>query len=213
MIYLPDVTLIALSSIQIPETIEALKISSEKIRFGSVKLVSHEIPKKMPEFIDFEFCQEIKNIMDYNRYMFMDFGKHVLTKHCLLIQYHGYVINPELWNDEWLEYDYGGAPWAIRPGSYMANDGTRSRVGNGGFSLRSKRLLDFPRENKLYLRQEQGYYNEDGNICCYWRREFNENGMKFMPVEKAAIFSFETLCSENLGIQTFGFHKFINPTA
>ena len=53
-IQLPDVTLIAVSSIKIPETILALQKSYKGIDFGAVKLISHECPKELPEEIQFE---------------------------------------------------------------------------------------------------------------------------------------------------------------
>ena len=52
-INLPDVTLLALSSIEIPATIKALQLSSERINFAEIKLVSHEEPKDLPKEIKY----------------------------------------------------------------------------------------------------------------------------------------------------------------
>jgi len=116
-----------------------------------------------------------------------------------------------MWKDEWLEYDYLGAPWGIVPNTYIANNGETVRVGNGGFSLRSKFLMDLPFNQGFRLRSEQGWQNEDGNICCYYRKEFLKLGIKYAPVEVAAEFSFENVCVENYGRKTFGFHRNMNP--
>jgi hypothetical protein len=208
-INLPDVTLLAISSIEIPATIEALKISSKKINFGAIKLLTHEYPKDVPKNILLEYCPKINDIMDFNHYVFKNLGKHVTTSHVLMVQYHAYIIHPELWDNDWLQYDYIGAPWPIREGSYIANTGERIRVGNGGFSLRSKKLLDAPKNLGLELKQEQGYWNEDGNLTCYHRAELLSYGIKYAPVEVAAVFSYENPVPENANIQkTFGFHKF-----
>ena len=61
--------------------------------------------------------------------------KYIDTDFCLIIQGDGFVIHPENWTDEFLKYDYIGAPWRnLAHYSFI-------RVGNGGFSLRSKKLL------------------------------------------------------------------------
>ena len=114
-----------------------------------------------------------------------------------------------MWNNDWLQYDYIGAPFPISENAYWANNGERVRVGNGGFSLRSRKLLEMPLKNNWKLRQEQGFFNEDGNVCCYWRKEFLEEGIKYAPLELAVKFSFETPVQENdFGkTRTFGFHR------
>jgi hypothetical protein len=211
VINLPDVTLVAYSSIAVPETIEALKISSKNINFADVKIVSHEKPENLPSSIKFEEGRQIKDIMDFNHYLYSEFEKHVDTTYMLIVQYHGYVTDYKCWSDEFLNYDYIGAPWPIRKNSYNANDGTISRVGNGGFSLRSKYLLGIPKKYNIPLTQEQGYFNEDGNICCYHKKEFLKLGIKYAPIEVAARFSYETPVDENYKVKTFGFHRVRNP--
>jgi hypothetical protein len=91
----------------------------------------------------------------------------------------------------------------------MANNGERVRVGNGGFSIRSSKLLNAPKKLGLELKQEQGFFNEDGNLVCYNRKELLEYGIKYAPVGVAAKFSYENEVPENQRIETFGFHKHI----
>lgn len=202
-----DVTLLAITSIQIDATIEAIKKSCENIEFGEVKLISHERPQTLPKGIIFEDCPKIENIMDYNHYVFKDLGRHVDTSHCLMIQYHAYVLNYSVWNDLWLKYDYIGAPWRILPNTYIANNGEIVRVGNGGFSLRSKKILEAPKALGIKLKQEQGWFNEDGNLCCYDRSLLLDYGIKYAPLEVAVKFSYENEVEENKGIKPFGFHR------
>jgi hypothetical protein len=83
MINLPDVTLVALSSIEIPATIKAIEKSCEGIDFGAVKLLSHEKPDDLPSNIAFEKVPKINNIDDFNLYAFKYLGTHVDTSHCL----------------------------------------------------------------------------------------------------------------------------------
>ena len=109
------------------------------------------------------------------------------TDHVLIVQEDGYITNPELWDDSWLQYDYIGAPWPFPP-----------YVGNGGFSLRSRKLLEACRG--FY---EEGVY-EDVSICCRHREELIAQGIKFAPLEVAAKFSRELV---DFGPPTFGFHS------
>jgi hypothetical protein len=208
-INIPNVTLIAISSIEIPETIRAIEKSCQDIDFGAVKLVTHEKPENLPDDITFNMCPQIKNIMDFNHFAFRDLGQYVDTTHCLMVQHHAWITNPEIWSDDWLQYDYIGAPWAWKVDAYVCHDtGEHVRVGNGGFSLRSKKLLEIPVNHNLPLLQEQGWYNEDGNLCVYHRKKMLELGVKYAPVEVAAKFSYENTVFENAGIEkSFGFHK------
>jgi hypothetical protein len=205
---LKDVTLIAYSSGYIKESIESLRKSYEGLYFGDVKLLSHELPDSLPLEIKWEYAPKINEINDYNSYIFKHLGKHVNTSHCLLIQNDSWILHPELWDDDWLQWDYIGAPWGYVQDAYIANNGERVRVGNGGFSLRSSYLLDLPKIMEWDLREEQGWANEDGNICCYYRKEMLENGIKYAPIEVASKFSYENDVPENINIKEFfGRHK------
>ena len=206
---IPDVTLLAVSSIKIDETILALQKSYKEIDFGTVKLITHECPDNLPKKISFEECSELNDIIKYNRFVFEELYQYVDTSHCLVIQYDSWVLNPELWDNDWLQWDYCGAPWEYRTNSYLTDSGERVRVGNGGYSLRSKKLLYAPKKLGLKLEQRQGYWNEDGNLTVYHRDKLLNYGIKYAPVEVAARFSYETPIPENnFGkMKTFGFHK------
>jgi hypothetical protein len=204
-IKLPNVTLVAVSSIKIPQTIKAMEFSCKGIDFGEVKLITDK------DFFHYkikkDLCRPINGIDDYNKFMLLELGNHINTEFCLVIQYDSGVIRPEVWDNNWLSFSYIGAPWPIVENTYIANNGEVARVGNGGFSLRDRIVLDTPRKYGWGLRQEQGYFSEDGNICCYWRKEFLELGIRYAPVEVAAYFSFENEVPENQNVKTFGFHK------
>jgi hypothetical protein len=211
-IQLPDVTLASVSSIKISETIQALEKCCSDIDFGAVKIFTHEIPDNLPDYMMLEHCPHISNIMDYNTFIFYGLVERIPTFHCLLIQYDSWIIHPELWDNEWLQYDYIGAPWAYKENAYICHDtGEHVRVGNGGFSLRSIKVINAPWVYRLPLLEEQGWYNEDGNLCVYHRKKMLEIGIKYAPVEMAAKFSYENPVPENYGIKPFGFHKNMPP--
>ena len=50
-----------------------------------------------------------------------------------------------------------------------------------------------------------GYFNEDGVLCVYHRAELEHHGIRFAPVELAALFSLEIECPDSRR-DTFGFH-------
>lgn len=208
MIKLPEVTLALISSIQINDAIKMLQKSNEKIEFATIKFISHEKPDNLPNNIQFNKCEEIKDTHKYSQIVFKYLTNYIDTYFCLLIQPDSCIIHPELWNNNWLKYDYIGAPWAIRDDAYICHDtGEHVRVGNGGFSLRSKKIMNAPLIYNLPLLSEQGYDNEDGNICVYHRVQMKKIGIKFAPVDVAAKFSFENPVPENGGIIPFGYHK------
>jgi len=203
-----NVTLIAVDcTTRIKETIKALQTCKEKIDFEKVVLLTNRKPRNLPDFITYKRIKAIENIDKYSEFMFLELYKYFDTSHCLTVQDHAYILHPEVWENEWLKYDYIGAPWLYQQNSYIANTGEHARVGNGGFSLRSKRLCELPSKMGWELRQDQGFFNEDGNICCYWRKEMLEHGINYAPVEVAARFSYENLMGENYGVKPFGFHR------
>jgi len=209
MLDLNNITLIALSSVRIPETIEALQYSCRSISFGSVKLVSHTKPKNLPTNIEYEYIDRMSNIDQWNYSVIYKLGKYINTDYAILIHDNGYIIHPECWRKEFLDYDYIGAPWPLPSDDYSFRDikGEIIRVGNS-VSLRSKRLIDLPVQLKLEWKPFHGYYNEDGYICVNYRHKYLEHEMKFANINVAKYFSHETLIPETVGIKPFAFHRF-----
>ena len=188
---LPDVTLTCLTGKDFDIHKDAVDKSCEGMDFGGVKIVWDE---------------KIKSIDDWNKAIIYNLYKYVDTSHALLIHPDGYVIHPELWNDEWLKYDFIGAPWPLPKDDYSYRDeeGEIQRVGNS-VSLRSKKLMELA--STRYWRSYQGNTNEDGFICCHNRKWLESEGCKFAPLEVAIHFSKEHEIPENAGIKTFAFHS------
>jgi len=224
MLDLKDVTLVALTNMRMEGHIAALKESIKNINFGDVKLISEEdkVPSDLPSEINFEkMIYPIRSIDDYSFYMIYNIGQHIETTHMLIIQDHGFVVNPSAWTDEFLEYDYIGAPWAWSENAYIDPFGNHQRVGNGGVSLRSKKLMDVPNkvvipwdvnQGDFYKHMNAGLFNEDGNICVHNKHLYEEQGCKYAPVEVAAKFSYERDLPENKGLTPFVFHYTLPPS-
>ena len=212
---IPDVTLLMLADLDIPEATYAVNKSCEQIEWGAVKFLSSKgRPEGLCDQAVYEEVYPINSINDFNFYCIYNLGNHVETSHSLLIHPDGYVIRPWLWDNTWLQYDYIGAPWRDDPTAYLDPWGRNQRVGNGGFSLRSKKLLDVPKHREIpwevnvgdfYKHMNAGLYNEDGNICVHNRHLFIEEGCKFAPVNVASKFAREDTLPDSEK-ETFGFH-------
>ena len=209
MINLPNITLVALTSVRLPQTIKALEYSTKDINFGSVKLLSDIKPDTLPDFISFEFTEKSSTIDEWNYNIIYNLPNHIETEFALLIHDNGFVVNPSSWKDEFLDYDYIGAPWPLPNDnfSYRDIDNNLIRAGNS-VSLRSKKLLDIPKKFNLEWKPFHGFTNEDGFICVNYRHKYIEGGCKFADIGIAKYFSHESMIPEIKGIDPFAFHNY-----
>lgn len=194
---LSNVTLCAIDCKNYGEAISAIKKSQYQCDFAKTLFLT-DIKAYNPN-LPFEIVKidKIGSKEEYSRFVIKELGKYIDTGFVLLIQHDGYVLNGESWDDEFLEYDYVGAPWLYTDGK---------NVGNGGFSLRSKKLLKALSEDDFI----QATNPEDQAIGRLYRDYLIKTyGVKFAPEEIADKFSFELrepIC------KTFGFHgKFHKP--
>jgi hypothetical protein len=210
-IELPQVTLITYTDQDIKGHHKALLKSMEGINFGKVILCSPQNDSVSwnqggKDFVFHKQIEPIGSIDEWNRRIIFDLPRFIETSHALLIHQDGYVINPTLWNPEWLELDYIGAPWPLPQDdySYRSESGKIQRVGNS-VSLRSKKLMDLVATRPMEY--HFGNNNEDGQICC-WNREWLESqGCKFATFEQALHFGKEHTLPENENLETFLFHQ------
>lgn len=195
MIKLPNVTLCTFGSKRYKEqNMRSLEYSSSKIEFGAVKHIDYE-------------CESID---DWNRAVVFDLGDYIDTDFALLIHADGGIGEPHLWRDEWLKYDFIGAPFPLPKDdlSYRDIHGKVQRVGNS-ISLRSKKLLQLPKKLNMEWKPFHGFYNEDGYISVNMRHIFEEHGCIFAPFEEAVLFGKEMPLPENKGLKAFTYHRTI----
>ena len=133
---LPNVTLLAATSVEIDMSQLALRISLRNIEFGAVKLLSSMPPNKKYSNIEYIPIPAMNNIADYNRMIIENLHKYFQTSHCLLVQPDSFVVNSDLWKNEFLQFDYIGAPWSekLQVNPSLILNMKKNRVGNGGFS-------------------------------------------------------------------------------
>jgi hypothetical protein len=173
---LSNVTICAIDSVQPKLALKAIERSKRHIQFGNELFIDHA---------------SINNKQAYSKFMLQELHKYIQTEFVLVVQWDGWVINANAWQPQFLDYDYIGAVWPWHPEGL--------RVGNGGFSLRSKQLLELTAQPKFVYKD----LNEDDLICHLNRDYLVSNGIKFAPEELARYFSYER---ELLNIETFGFH-------
>jgi hypothetical protein len=70
MINLENITLIAITSIDLVKTIKALEYSKRGIKFGSVKIISDIKPDEIPDDITHEYIEKMSNIDEWNYQIF-----------------------------------------------------------------------------------------------------------------------------------------------
>ena len=141
---------------------------------------------------DFIKIDPINSVQGYCEFLLKHAWKFVRTEFFVVLQYDGFVLNGDCFSENFLKYDYIGAPWPYFD---------FHKVGNGGFSLRSRRLMQAV---ETLLTQQDFLIPEDIVICRKYRRQLERgNAIKFAPVSVAERFSQElSICNR----QTFGFH-------
>ncbi len=215
---LPNVTLLAATSVEIEQHQISLKISSQNIEFGAVKLLSSSLPEK--KYSDIEYVSiPFMSGSEQNRFLMKDLHKYFETSHCLFVQADSFVVNADLWKEEFLDFDYIGAPWpneihytphpdlTFGISSPVVLNMKENCVGSGGFSLRSRKLLKtIAKLNFDSLKFP--IKNEDLIICHYLYKEMIDKGIRFAPPKLAAQFSMEDvhhLYGQDVN-SVFGFH-------
>jgi hypothetical protein len=174
----------------------AVERSTNLFSFDDVLIFSDQ-PKKWGNFSIIE-VKKITSLSDYNHAIYEELPQRLNTDFALIIQFDGFVLNPSSFTNFFYEFDYIGAPWPTN-----INHGLGVTVGNGGFSLRSKRLIQTLANYRESIRVNDD--PEDVTICRYLRPmlEYRDN-ICFAPVEVARYFSVEF---EQIKHPTpFGFH-------
>jgi Protein of unknown function (DUF5672) len=194
---LRDVDICACSSVNLQLTARALTLSMAACDFGDAVLLS-----------DIAIAGPFRNVRidrlasraDYSAFVLKQLLLHTRAPFVLIVQWDGYVLDPRSWIPEFRRYDYVGAKW---PKSIWRRHGMN--VGNGGFSLRSRRLLEALAEPNFEVLTT---INEDEYICRLHRPLLESKyAIQFAPEAIADRFAYERCPPEG---PTFGFHGLFN---
>ena len=215
MLNLNNITILSINTRDPELSIKAIERSCKYINFSKVILLSDRQIKH--EFIETIIINKINSLQEYSFFCVKELNKFVNTEYCLLVQPDGFVTNPLMWTDDFLKYDYIGAPWDVllsrqalyNCGIYIEDiNKVPIIVGNGGFSLRSKKLLH---ECSL-VEYKNTNIPEDNFITISNRELFKQKGIKYSDVKTAKRFSLECpidLNEKNLTLDAhFGFHGY-----
>lgn len=201
---LPNVTIVGADCVDVNRLIKAINISCSEIEFGDVVILS-SLPSKDKRVVK---IRHLATKGDYSTFMMKELVDYIKTDYLLVVQYDGYVVNASAWRNEWLKYDYIGAVWEWYKDSM--------RVGNGGFSLRSRRLHQVLKDDvDIIPINEAGvtkHMEEDHCICrLYYQLLKYRHKIGFASEEEARKFSIEAWSlkpPQNLYDGSFGFHGF-----
>jgi hypothetical protein len=201
----------------------ALEKSSRELPGAKALLLSPERPTSLPAEINHESIAPL-GYFEYGLFILYALHNFISTKFALIVQEDGWVLSGSAWRDEFFRYDYIGAPIHlarvrsrdksryVRGFQWTEYLGQRSvridHVLNGGFSLRSARLLRAPSKYKIpytlpspdqmvgppyRLEWESDAQYEDVYLCLNMRRVLVEQDMIFASLEVAKHFSIEHL--------------------
>ena len=197
---LRDVTLVCVDTTPRKHNgLRAMQRTLEQCDFGAVKFLTDDASLPFAVKID-----PLVGMEAYSNFCIRDLYEYIDTSHLLIVQHDGYVISGQAWTDEFLQFDYIGAPF-----------GGLDLVGNGGFSLRSRRLM----EAAAYLPGKA--HPEDAFLCRSHRKSIEAWGFKFAPAKLASRFAVEGASfvwqdhawnSDGRKYENqFGFHSFLTP--
>lgn len=193
--------------------VSALQYSTKEINFCEVLFISDKNPLGNKAFYTFQNILPFKTVSEWGKFVVFDLHNFINTEYILLIHEDGFIVNPKAWDNDWLDYDYVGAPFPLPRDqiSYRDKFGTIVRVGNS-VSLRSKRLLELPSKIGLEWKNfDGGLAHEDGFLCVQHRHILTKYGIKYAPFETALRFGREVNLPEHRGIEPFTFHTWQGP--
>lgn len=185
-----------------------IRFAQAHFEFAAFRMLLHDVSTAFPT------CETIRidriddsiyhHQISYSNFILYQLHRYLDSDFLLLMQQDGFILNPEAWDDAFLTYDYLGAPWPkdlswVLPGC---------QVGNGGFSLRSRRLTTLT-SKLFYPIVYGGGINEDFAIGCVAREFMESRGIQYPSVETALRFSIEQASPDwHQPEQSFGFHSF-----
>jgi len=150
----------------------AISESLKQASFGVVKLLTHDMTQP--------YAVKIKPLIGlsaYSEFCVKELHRYIDTPFTIVAQWDGYMTNAKAWTDDFLRWDYIGSPWL--PSNIN---------GNGGWSLRSKKLLEACAK---VAETNDSCHPEDSWICHHHRSALEMLGCKFAPIEVCRRWGFE----------------------
>jgi hypothetical protein len=181
--YLSSTTLLCVDCLNISHAIKVVDRCKSLVDFADVKLLT-SLPTNHHDKV---YIAPINTLVHYSIFMLKLAHEYIDTPHCLVVQRDGWILNPDSWTNDFLNYDYIGP---------LFNQFDQQGV--GGFSFRSAKLMqaasmmypawDGTQRGAEVLQPKVGMY-EDGAIAVDKRNDLINLGFKYAPLEVAAHFA------------------------
>jgi Protein of unknown function (DUF5672) len=196
---LPDVTLVLIETREHGLAKLALDDCERQAEFGDIIVFTDRPTQFSSGHRRLVEVPDWPTKMGWSRCFWQEVAPHLKTSHALHIQWDSFIVDPTMWRDEYLRYDFIGAPWP------WYRDGLN--VGNGGFCLRSTRLARFLRKHRAQFPCITDL--DDDLLCRKYRPTLQQAGFEWAPEKLAYKFSFETQRPDKAS-RHFGFHAAYN---
>ena len=200
LLELPDVTLVMIETLNHELARRSINESVSKAKFAEVLIFTDRDDLFFPLDCDARFIhvENWPTKVAWCNFRWSAITPFLKTSHYLMTEWDAWIWQPGMWRDDFLNYDYIGAPWWYKDGK---------NVGNGGFSLVSTclkryitdRLWDYPCDSVV----------DDDLLCRTYRPKLELAGFEWAPERLAHEFAFE--CSRPSDSSNhFGFHAMFN---
>ena len=178
------------------------------------------------------YQSDVESIKNYVDFMVKGAADVIDTEFMLIVQHDGMATNKHYWTDEFFEYDYIGplallnSPAATDGGKYSyANHNIHPDAkgwynGNGGFSLRSKKLLkaiasddriqgNIHMVNTHDVTKRGTIHAEDVSICLVNKKILErDHGIKFAPFDVCMRFGGDDVVTFGDSLGFHGTHQY-----
>ena len=195
MLSLPTVTISVLATQDHKAAAYALRRSCEQVSFRNAIIMTDKA-EWFEGLGEITVCPAFGNSFEICQWLFRDAQRHLVPRigsHALGIHWDGFVINPDAWTDEFLNYDYmGGLMWG-------------NTNGNGGFTLYSKAFFSALAAMRITPCVEN-CHPSDQKISTLYRSVLERMGVKFAPNHLCQKFSVENGPYNG----SFGFHGILS---
>lgn len=210
---LPDVTLVCVETrehefarmaiddcLRVADFGDVLVLTDDPIRFMEMDLrKTADVDYRK---IGFHKVPDWPDKLGWSRSWWFDVPKLLRTRQTLNIQWDSWICDASMWRDDFMRYDYIGAPWWYKDGK---------NVGNGGFSLVSSRLKRYIADRRLQFPCDTSA--DDDLLCRKYRPQLELAGFEWAPERVAHDFAFEGCTDGTVHrefTKHFGFHAMFN---
>src|SRR6266403_1812794 len=197
MLSLKNVTLLFVETRAHDITKRVIDDCIAKADFGDILIYSDQ-PERIPiPGARYEIVPDFPNKKEAGRFYYSAAMAKVSTDFALMLEWDGGIFDASKWKPEFFDYDYVGAPW-----NTVRHEHNRLDVGNGGFTLMSKRLGHF-------LCRDAGRFPvcTDWDVCRTQRIRLEQEGFKWPGRDLASFFAWELTVRNP---DHFGFHGVFN---